>query len=305
MKTPAYETSAGALIALLQTRQAVFASLVKISLLNGAGTLYYSSSQWPILFNGNTYQTAMQTGVTIDRKGGKAKIKWNIGTQANSLNFDDIPQPTATVNGQGFQAAVKQGVFAGATVTFYRAYWAGGGAFQNPILPVGVVQMFAGHVAETQISRTKVNFTIKDFLDVLNIQLPRNIYQGGCINTLYDTACTLNPNSFKATGSATSGSTASIINDTTLSGASGIYSQGKVTFTSGVNNGISRSVKQYTNGSPNTIALLSPFPNTPGVGDTFNIFNGCDKSLGTCLNTFNNLANFRGFPFIPESQTGV
>lgn len=304
MKSVTYETSVGALVALLATREITFATLVQFSLLQGAGSLYYTSGDWPVKFNGNTYGTAMGTGVTIDRKGSKAKIKCNIGTQANTLTFDVLPK-SAKVNGQDFFAAVKQGVFDGATVTFYRAYWNPTTGFMNPILPVGVVQMFAGHVAQVDSSRSKVTFTIKDFLDLLNIQLPRNLYQGGCVNTLYDTACTLNPASFSAAGAVASGSTASIINDTTLAGASGLYDQGKITFTSGVNNGISRSVKQYILGSPNTLALLSPLPNTPGIGDTFTAYQGCNKSQTTCVNKFNNVANFRGFPYIPENSTAV
>jgi uncharacterized phage protein (TIGR02218 family) len=304
MKSITYETSAGATVALLATREAMFATLIQFSLLNGAGSLYYTSSDWPLKFNGNTYQTAMNSGVVIDRKGSKAKIKWNIGTHVNTLAIDVLAN-NAKVNGQDFFAAVKQGVFDGATVTFYRAYWNRTTSFMNPILPVGVVQMFAGHVAQIDSSRSKVTFTIKDYMDLLNIQLPRNLYQGGCLNTLYDTACTLNANSFMETGGVTSGSSASVVNNTTLTGTTGVYDQGKITFTSGLNNGISRSVKQYINGSPTTIALLSPFPNTPANGDTFKVFQGCNKTQSTCNTKFSNLINFRGFPYIPENSTAV
>ena len=37
-------------------------------------------------------------------------------------------------------------------------------------------------------------------------------------------------------------------------------------------------------------------------GDTFTVTAGCDKSLDTCIARFNNVANFRGFPFIPGND---
>ena len=303
MKTPVYETSTGALMVLLQTRQAIWATLIKIDLINGAGSLYYSSSEWPILFNSHTYLTPAQLGVTIDRKSSKAKIKWKTGTQTNTLNFDAIPNG-GLVNGQAFLSACRQGVFDGAAVTLFRAFWAGGGGFQNPIKPVGVVQMFAGHVSQVQSGRSVATFQVNDNLDLLNIQLPRVIYQGGCVNTLYDTACTLSANNFNEAGATVTGSSANLIN-ATLTGATGIYDQGKITYTSGANNGISRSIKQYVKGTPGTIALLSPFPNIPAPGDAFNIFQGCNKLQSTCVTKFNNLVNFRGFPYIPENNTAV
>jgi hypothetical protein len=32
---------------------------------------------------------------------------------------------------------------------------------------------------------------------------------------------------------------------------------------------------------------------------------GCDRTLATCTNVFNNAANFGGFPFIPTPETAV
>ncbi len=38
------------------------------------------------------------------------------------------------------------------------------------------------------------------------------------------------------------------------------------------------------------------------IGDTFTVTAGCDKSLATCRDRFNNVANLRGFPFIPGND---
>jgi hypothetical protein len=45
-----------------------------------------------------------------------------------------------------------------------------------------------------------------------------------------------------------------------------------------------------------TELLSLPMPNTMAVGDTFNIIAGCNKLKRTCIDKFNNIVNFRGFP---------
>ncbi len=301
MKTPVYETSGGALATLLATRQFQWVGLYKIVLVNG-GTTYYTTGDVPLSFGGNTYLTAAQVGAIFGKKGSRTKIKWQIGVEVDTMEFDVIPN-SGTIGGQYWLDAIKQGVFDSADVTFMHAYWPQQ-AYTALILPTGVLTMFAGRVAPLTSGRSSTKFTVNSYLDLLNQNLPKNLYQSGCINTLYDTGCTLNPASFVLAGTALTGSTASILN-ATIANASGYFDLGKIVFTSGVNNGIGRGIKQYLKGSPGTVALMSPFPQTPANGDTFNIYPGCDKLQSTCTAKFNNLANFRGTPYIPENATGV
>ena len=298
MKTPTYETSAGALAALLATRQFHYCALFKFDLVGGS-SLYYTSSDVPVTFGGNTYQTAKQSGVIVDRKGSKARVKWRIGVEVDTLEFDVIPNG-GTVNGQDFLSAIRQGVFDGAICTFYHAYWTQTD-FVPLISPTGVVTMFAGRVAQVQAGRSLSHFTVNSHLDLLNIQLPRNIYQSGCINTLYDTGCTLNKASFGVSATV-SGVTSESRFNAVLSQAIDYFSLGVVTFTSGANAGLSRTVKSW---GANTFVTLTPFPNLPVIGDAFTAYPGCDKKQATCAGKFSNQANFRGFPYIPENTTGV
>jgi hypothetical protein len=48
-----------------------------------------------------------------------------------------------------------------------------------------------------------------------------------------------------------------------------------------------------------------PLQSVSSVGDTFTIYYGCDHTPGTCQSKFNNLANFRGFPYVPPPQMAV
>lgn len=81
---------------------------------------------------------------------------------------------------------------------------------------------------------------------------------------------------------------------------SDFLSQGTIAFTSGLNNGVIRTIKNWQNG---TISLAQPLPSAPANGDTVTVAPGCDKAKSTCLNKFNNLANFRGFPYVPIPET--
>ena len=54
-----------------------------------------------------------------------------------------------------------------------------------------------------------------------------------------------------------------------------------------------------------SLTLGYPLQSTPAPGDTFTVYYGCDHTPGTCQSKFNNLANFRGFPYIPPPQMAV
>lgn len=302
MKTPSYETSPGALATLLATRQFSWCGLYKFVFLNGAGTYYYTTADTPVVVSGNTYLTAAQLGALFERVGERALVKWKIGVEVDTLQFAILPNG-GTINGQPIAKAIKQGVFDGADVTFSHAYWPLQG-YASQILPTGVVTMFAGRVAPIEGGGSKFEVTVNSYLDLLNQQLPKNLYQAGCVNTLGDTGCTVNLAALAVAGTALTGSTQSLIS-ATMAAATGYYDLGKIAFTSGANSGISRGVKQYIKGTPGTIALMSPFPNAIANGDTYNIFPGCDKLQTTCSGKFSNLINFRGEPYIPENSTGV
>jgi uncharacterized phage protein (TIGR02218 family) len=75
-----------------------------------------------------------------------------------------------------------------------------------------------------------------------------------------------------------------------------------VTFESGANVGVSRTVRQSTTSG---LYLARPLDYVPTAGDSFVVYKGCDKSMTTCQSRFNNLANFRGFPFVPPPELSM
>ncbi len=302
--------ASGALQTLLATRSFLAADLYTFTLVGG-GVLRYTSFDTDVVANGFTFTSSGATGPFFDRKDNKAKAHWKIGVEVDTLVFDVLPG-AATINGQPFLAACLQGVFDGAELQFERAF------MPPPVMPVlppatiptmtGTVIIFVGRVAEVDLGRSLATFTVNSHLELLNQNMPRNLFQAPCVNTLFDAACAFGrPGmraSFAVSGAAASGSNAFAVN-AGLSQATGYFDLGSIVFTSGANNGVSRSVKSYTQGSPGTLNLLTPLPNPPVTGDTFTLYPGCDKQQATCSGKFANLANFQGFPFIPIPETVV
>jgi uncharacterized phage protein (TIGR02218 family) len=80
------------------------------------------------------------------------------------------------------------------------------------------------------------------------------------------------------------------------------YTGGKVTFTSGLNDGLSMEIKRSVDAT-RVIQLHELMPFAIAVNDTFDIVAGCTKRLAEdCITKFNNPVNFRGYPHLPGSR---
>lgn len=225
-------------------------------------------------------------------------IRCTTGVEVSELEMTFHADLATLVNGNALIQFAVNGGFDNAVVTLHRAYKAD---WDQPLQ--GVLNMFSGRVSQPRgASRTSIVIIAKSWLELLNVNVPPNVYQPPCKNVLYDGNCLADRSAFLVNNAATAGSTTSAI-QTTLAQASGYFDLGSITFTSGLNNGISRTVKRHTGGGQ--IALVRAFPSAPAPGDTFNIVPGCDRRQVTCDTKFNNLIHFRGYPFVPVPETSV
>lgn len=290
------------LLALLATRQFYVADLYTFSGGNlGASVLRYCGGDQSLSANGNLYPAGGVTGPYFDRQDNKAKCHWKVGVAVDTLVFDVIPG-SATLFGVSFLAALHNGVMDGAELLLERAYMPAYGDLTR-----GTVRYFAGLVAEIDFGRSVATFSVNSHLELLNLQLPRNLYQPSCVNNLGDTACGVNLASYMTTGTVQSGSTSALVL-ATISGsfASGTFDLGKIVFTSGALDGLSATVKACAFGSPASIQLLAYLPGAPAAGDSFDLFYGCDKSDGGngCAK-FANTARYRAQRLVPQPATAT
>jgi len=77
---------------------------------------------------------------------------------------------------------------------------------------------------------------------------------------------------------------------------------GRVTFNTGANAGRSMEIKAY---SSMQMELWLPMPEDFAAGDEITIVQGCDKTREMCINTYNNILNFRGHGVFVPGDTEI
>ena len=106
---------------------------------------------------------------------------------------------------------------------------------------------------------------------------------------------------YRVTGSVVSVTDRSKFTDTARTEADDYFKYGLLTWTSGLNNGYSMEVKNYTL-STGEFELFEPMPYAIAVADTYSVYAGCDKFFSTCKDKFSNVVNFRGEPHVPTQD---
>ena len=133
-------------------------------------------------------------------------------------------------------------------------------------------------------------------------QMPRRLYQAACTHVFGDAMSGFDRNSSAETASALAGSTQSEIHTALAPSPATLFDQGTMTGLTGANAGLTRTIRQMLGGvAYQHKAWL--YPVMPG--DAFRFLPGCDHTVTTCQNTFNNLARYGGFPYIPPPETAV
>jgi uncharacterized phage protein (TIGR02218 family) len=221
------------------------------------------------------------------------KYKGSVGLEVDKQQITIAARPTDTINGAPFIVALRDGAFDGAPIFRDRVFLTG------PIgAVVGGVRLFQGRVSTVDnVGRTQATLTVASDLVILDYEMPKNLFSPTCLHVLYDAGCGIIRGTFSINGTVGAGSNSSTIN---FLGARAGDAQGSLVFTSGANANVRATVKSVAVGS--AYNLMYPLPFAPAPGDAFNVAFGCDHTQGTCQGKFNNLINFRGFPYVPPPQ---
>ena len=297
------------LIALLNTGKFVTADLYTITLATGE-VLLYTTADIDIIVGSNKF---LSHSVRIDDPNQRALGHWKTGLDVDTWQVSFFPRDIDPLTGTQFPdqigdqpwlAAATAGALDGATVEIQRAYqaaWPSVWTRQVAVEAKYVIIIFLGRMAEVDLGRSYAVLNVNDYRDLLSMLMPHNLFQSGCRHTLFDAGCTLLASSYTTDGVVTS-SAANVINDTAITNPDGYFSLGRLTMTSGGNNGFGRQVRSYSSGA---FSLIAPFPFAVEIGDTFTVTAGCDKTKSTCTTKFSNVLNFGGFPDIPAPETAT
>src|SRR6266446_261343 len=277
-----------ALIALLQSSDCfIMADLYTITLVGGV-VLRYSAA--PTGLSANGY--AFARGPKFER----SKTKVVIGTQVDELEVKIYPETTDFIGTTLFLEAAWQGQLDGALLQLERAFMPTYGD-TSP----GTVVLFAGRISDIDCSRSGIELKCRSHLELLNIQIPRRLWQASCTHVFGGPMCQFDRESLSITFSAGAGSTQTVITNAPSSARP--FALGTITGVTGSNAGVSRTSAAFVIGTTVTVKLAFLFP--VATGDQFHLLPGCDRTIATCKNVFNNAGNFGGFPFIPTPETAV
>lgn len=231
--------------------------------------------------------------------------KIGIGLNVDEQTLKIWAAPTDTLFGSNFLTGAYQGLLNGAVITRFRAVWpfvTGNAATDVRAAPLAAWALFTGYTSLLpKGGASHIELKVKSALAKMNVNMPRNYYQPGCLWTLFDDGCTLHKAAFGVTGAVTSATALAVVISggiVTPIGADGIanYGQGRLLFTSGVNSGL--QVLIDTNDTT-SLYLAYPLLTPPAPGDTVTFYPGCSKAYNTCDVKFNNKNNFRGFDKVP------
>lgn len=200
----------------------------------------------------------------------------------------------------GWPQALLQGRLDGARVMRDRYFAAAPG---EPW--VAGVKWFAGLVSTlTTVGRQDATVNVKADLVLLNVQMPRDLWEANCKNTWGDPICGVNQADWAVSHACGVGSTRSFL---AWTGADATYALGKVHIDNG--DGVTR-VRTISRADSTGLYLSYPLDFTPTTSLIFTAYPGCSRTMDTTYGCPkyhpSNWRNFfKGFPYVPVAETAV
>ncbi len=250
-------------------------------------TFGFTDHDLPLVFDGTTFEP--ESGFTASELRSSSDLSVDAQDAEGVLRSDRITETD-----------ILDGRWDNAEVEVWRVNWSD--TSQRALLPRGAIG---------QIRRGRLAFVaeVRSLAHVLGQTVGRT-FQATCDAQLGDARCGVdldNP-SYMAHGSV-----AAALRDRAFvavglgSFASGWFTRGTLTWTSGANAGRRAEVAGHGRQEEGevTVSLLEAPVRPLAIGDSFVIRAGCDKRLETCRAKYANVANFRGFPHIPGQDAVI
>lgn len=251
------------------------AYLVKITRTDGVVKAFTTFDQ-NLVISGTTYKAdGALTPSAVQSTSGLSTDNLEITGILNSSDITD--------------SDIENGLYDHARIDIYVCNWAD--------LTQGTVQLRRGWIGNVSLSGGHYVAEVRGLHDLLQRPIG-SYYTAECRYNLGDSSCTVNIAALTVTGLVSTVTDHANFADYTRTEVTGFFNYGKLTWTSGANNGLSMEVKNWDNPTL-AFTLWLPMPNAIQVGDTYTVYPGCDKRFTTCKSKFSNAVNFGGFPYIP------
>lgn len=276
------------LVAILDSAQFVKCNLMTLTLASGL-SYAWTDADVDIVANGQVYSS---TGPSFQG----AKYSLVRGMQVSTLDLKMLVGPDDRIAGVPWFLAARSGALKNAQVVIEKAFMPDWGEAAE------TMGVFTGYVNESSDGELDVTLSVVSDSNRLNTQVPRSVFQAGCMRTLYDAGCGVPREPFTVTAAVQDAPNRYSFT-ASLGQPDNYFALGELIFLTGQNAGVRRSVKSYQSGR---IELSYPLVFDLASGDAFLVRAGCDRTRGAegCAK-FNNLPNFKGTPFIPPPESAV
>lgn len=231
---------------------------------------FYTDADEDITYSGDTYAAAaspLRSSISSD-----ANLSVNNSELAGAL----LDSPDIT------EEDLAAGLFDGAAIEIM--------LINRESVADGVMILPGASLGEVQIKNGEYSVEVRGLGQYLQ-QPVGGIALKRCDASLGDARCQVTLTGYTVSGAVTGVTNHQSFEVDTAPAASG----GLLTWTGGDNSGLSMEVRNL---SGSDIVLFLPMPYDVQVGDTYDVYRGCDKNLSTCRDVFANVVNFRGFPSI-------
>jgi uncharacterized phage protein (TIGR02218 family) len=235
-------------------------------------------------------------GVAYDAASGftASEVQSSLG-----LAVDNLSAAGALSSGGIEEAALAAGLYDNAGIELWRVNWAA---------PDQRVLMRKGNLGEVTRGKLAFEAEIRGLAQRLNQPVGR-VFGYSCDADLGDRRCTIDLTgaAFHAAGAVTNAIDARRFTVEGLDAfAAGWFMGGKLSWTSGANQGRAMEVKRHAiSASVASVELWQVMSEAVVSGDGFTVTAGCDKQFGTCKAKFANQVNFRGFPYMPGNDAAL
>jgi hypothetical protein len=194
--------------------------------------------------------------------------------------------------------AIKTGRLDGSTILRERYFAPKWGHSLAQTDWIGGCKMFQGRFSTVdKVGRSFAQIKVKSEIVLLDMNMPRDVYQAGCNNTFGDPRCKFDRNTLRVDTVVGVGSDqvkvfTPDITDTMKLGTVWFEDISDVTYI--------RTIKDVVAGSHFTLAYPLEFMPDPGM--VLKLFPGCPRTYAACT-AYANTANYIGFPWVPVAET--
>ncbi len=261
---------------LLQKGTTSFCMLARIqaSADKGGGVLRVALHSRHVVFENELY-----SAVPVE----VSEFQSTAGTEIDNATFQTVLG--SLLNRLSLKAGIWQGAVVELTVVDYLN------------LGAGYIQRQHGRLGQAEIIGQEARIEFRGLTQMLAQEIGERTSRL-CRYQLGDQRCKVNLANFTFSGTVTAVTSKQKFS-ISISKPDTYFYRGRITFSSGLNNGLSMETTQNTG---TLLTLFQPMFRTIAIGDAFFIVAGDPKTLQICHSRFNNAINFGGESEIPERE---